>query len=88
MKLLVDVIGRGLYPHPVLFISSQECLPHSPTDHLPQAEKARQEVANAENKLDQYRKDANQKIDATDRKIEEGAAKAKSGISSWFGGSK
>jgi hypothetical protein len=26
------------------------------------------------------------KIDEADRKVEEGAAKAKSGISSWFGG--
>jgi hypothetical protein len=26
------------------------------------------------------------KIDAADRKVEEGASKAKSGISSWFGG--
>jgi len=56
------------------------------------AEKARQEVTNAENKLEQYRKDASReamkKIDAVDRKVEEGAAKAKSGISSWFGGGK
>ena len=57
-----------------------------------QAEKARQEVTNAENKLEQYRKEASReamkKIDAVDRKVEEGAAKAKSGISSWFGGGK
>jgi hypothetical protein len=43
-------------------------------------------VANAESKLEQYRKDAGKKIDAADRKVEEGAAKAKSGVSSWFGG--
>ena len=60
------------------------------TNLPPQAETAKQEVANAENKLEQYRKDASReamkKIDAADRKVEEGAAKAKSGISSWFGG--
>jgi hypothetical protein len=36
--------------------------------------------------LDQYRKEAGAKIDETDRKIEEGVSKTKSGISSWFGG--
>jgi len=50
------------------------------------ADKAKQEVANAESKLEQYRKDAGKKIDAADRKVEEGASKAKSGVSSWFGG--
>jgi hypothetical protein len=60
----------------------------APTDHLPQTEKAKQEVANAENKLDQYRKDAGQKIDAADRKAEGEATKAKSGIFGWFGGGK
>jgi len=53
-------------------------------------DKARAELAKAEGKFDQYRKDAGadamKKIDAADRKVEEGAAKAKSGISSWFGG--
>lgn len=54
-------------------------------------------------KLDQYRKDAasqldktskdvsvsaNQAIDKFDQKVNDGAAKAKSGVSSWFGGSK
>lgn len=60
------------------------------TDRLTpeQADRARQEVQAAEDKLEQYRKDANKKIDAADRKVEEGASKAKSGISSWFGGSK
>jgi hypothetical protein len=53
---------------------------------LQQADKAKQEVANAESKLEQYRKDAGKKIDAADRKVEEGASKAKSGVSSWFGG--
>jgi hypothetical protein len=65
-------------------------LPGSPTIPiliaLQQTDKAKQEVANAESKLEQYRKDAGKKIDAADRKVEEGAAKAKSGVSSWFGG--
>jgi len=49
-------------------------------------DKARVEAA----KVEQYGKDAKsdalKKIDQADRKIEDGAAKAKSGISSWFGG--
>ncbi|KAE8453014.1 hypothetical protein EG329_012201 [Mollisiaceae sp. DMI_Dod_QoI] len=53
-------------------------------------EKGRAELAKAEGKIDAYRKeagtDAMKKIDEADKKIEEGAAKAKSGISSWFGG--
>ncbi|KAL3424487.1 hypothetical protein PVAG01_03768 [Phlyctema vagabunda] len=53
-------------------------------------EKARAEASKAEAKLDQYRKEVGKetlkKIDEVDRKVEEGAAKAKSGISSWFGG--
>ncbi|KAH6674131.1 hypothetical protein B0J14DRAFT_589286 [Halenospora varia] len=52
--------------------------------------KARTDLKEAEGKFDAYRKDASKetlkKIDEADRKIEEGAAKAKSGISSWFGG--
>ena len=55
-----------------------------------QVDKSRAELAKAEGKLDQYRKDATsatmKKIDEADRKVEEGASKAKSGISSWFGG--
>jgi hypothetical protein len=55
-----------------------------------QADKARAELAKAEGKFEQYRKDAAndamKKIDQADRKVEEGASKAKSGISSWFGG--
>lgn len=51
-----------------------------------QTDKARAELAKAE----QYSKDAKnqtlQKINEADRKIEDGASKAKSGISSWFGG--
>lgn len=51
-----------------------------------QTDKARAELVKAEGKFDQYRKDGLEKIDAADRKIEAEAAKAKSGISSWFGG--
>ncbi|CZT01730.1 uncharacterized protein RAG0_09209 [Rhynchosporium agropyri] len=53
-------------------------------------EKSKAELAKAEGKFDQYRKEASaetmKKIDAADRKIENKAAEAKSGISSWFGG--
>ena len=56
----------------------------------PQTDKSRAELAKAEGKFEQYRKDtgneAMKKIDEADRKIEEGVAKAKGGISSWFGG--
>ena len=55
-----------------------------------QTEQARAELAKTEAKIDNYRKDASKeamkKIDKFDAKVEEGAAKAKSGISSWFGG--
>lgn len=51
-----------------------------------QADKAKAELA----KADAYRKEAERnamkKINETDRKIEQKAAEAKSGISSWFGG--
>ncbi|TGO60739.1 hypothetical protein BCON_0033g00510 [Botryotinia convoluta] len=51
---------------------------------------ARAELAKAEGKFEQYKNDAAQttmkKIDEVDRKVEAEAAKAKSGISSWFGG--
>lgn len=54
------------------------------------ADKARAELAKAEGKFEAYSKDAKaetlKKIDEADRKVENGAAKAKSGISSWFGG--
>ncbi|KAI9054095.1 hypothetical protein LZ554_001266 [Drepanopeziza brunnea f. sp. 'monogermtubi'] len=53
-------------------------------------EKSRAELSKAEGKFEAYRKDigaeAMKKIDAADAKIEQEAAKAKSGISSWFGG--
>ena len=46
----------------------------------------------AERGLDQNlaeaRKGANSAIDSFDRNVSEGASKAKSGINSWFGGSK
>ncbi|TEY71376.1 hypothetical protein BOTCAL_0094g00200 [Botryotinia calthae] len=54
------------------------------------ANQARAELAKAEGKFEQYKNDAAQttmkKIDEVDRKVEAEAAKAKSGISSWFGG--
>ena len=61
------------------------------------ADKARAELAKAEGRFDQYKKDADQyrkdaahstlkKIDEVDGKVEAQAAKAKSGLSSWFGG--
>ncbi|KAI9746549.1 MAG: hypothetical protein M1818_000262 [Claussenomyces sp. TS43310] len=54
------------------------------------ADKAREELARAEGKFDQYRKDASKEtlksIDKFDAKVEEKAAQAKSGLSSWFGG--
>jgi hypothetical protein len=43
-------------------------------------------LAKAEGKFEEYKKDAGKKIDAADRKVEQKAAEAKSGISSWFGG--
>ncbi|EHL03284.1 hypothetical protein GLAREA_00489 [Glarea lozoyensis ATCC 20868] len=53
-------------------------------------DQAKAEAAKAEGKFEQYRKDASKEtmraIDNADRKVEESAAKAKSGISSWFGG--
>lgn len=51
-----------------------------------QADKARVELAKAENQFDHLRKDTNQKINEFDRKVEKKAAEAKSGLSSWFGG--
>ncbi|KAI9834816.1 MAG: hypothetical protein M1838_005460, partial [Thelocarpon superellum] len=49
---------------------------------------AKAKLGQTEAKLDQYRKetgnDLKAKIDQVDRKVEEGAAKAKSGISGWF----
>ncbi len=55
-----------------------------------QYSKTKAELEKDAAKLDQYRKDAGAsamaKIDAADKKIEAEAAKAKSGISSWFGG--
>jgi len=54
------------------------------------ADKARAEFAKAENKLDGYRKEAGKETTAAinkfDSTVEKETAKAKSGISSWFGG--
>ncbi|KAI9673065.1 MAG: hypothetical protein M1829_004379 [Trizodia sp. TS-e1964] len=51
---------------------------------------ARAKLDRAGKDADQYRKDAakdlQNKIDKVDKKVEEGAAKAKSGVSGWFGG--
>jgi len=53
-------------------------------------EKARAELAKAEGKLDSYRKEAGKEATAAinkfDATVEKETAKAKSGISSWFGG--
>jgi SpoVK/Ycf46/Vps4 family AAA+-type ATPase len=66
------------------------CRLRAQTKSIEQAERARKELGSAEDKLQQYSKEARsealKKIDAADRKVEEGASKAKSGISSWFGG--
>lgn len=47
-------------------------------------------MADAEAKAKEYRlktgKELNNAIDKFDKTVEDGAAKAKSGISSWFGG--
>lgn len=46
----------------------------------------------AESKIDSARKEAgtelNKAVDSFDKNVTEGASKAKSGISSWFGGGK
>ena len=42
----------------------------------------------AGSKLDAARQEANRNIDAFDKSVEKKAAEAKTGISSWFGGSK
>ncbi|KIV96940.1 hypothetical protein, variant [Exophiala mesophila] len=51
---------------------------------------ARSKLADAEAKAKEYRektgKELNNAIDKFDKTVEDGAAKAKSGISSWFGG--
>ncbi|KAG9229241.1 hypothetical protein BJ875DRAFT_475434 [Amylocarpus encephaloides] len=49
-------------------------------------EKAKGEAAKTEQYGKDLGKDARNTIDEADRKIEEGAAKAKGGLSSWFGG--
>ena len=44
--------------------------------------------ADAGGKFDEARKDSRQKIDSIDKTVEKKTSEAKSGISSWFGGSK
>jgi hypothetical protein len=48
--------------------------------------------ANAEKKIDEYRKDTgakvNSAIDSFDKNVEQGASKSKSWVSGWFGSSK
>jgi regulator of protease activity HflC (stomatin/prohibitin superfamily) len=44
--------------------------------------------SNAEAYAKEARAEALKAVDKFDQKVEEGASKAKSGISSWFGGSK
>ena len=73
-----------LFPLPLSSLSFQNSWA-SLTPPL-QVEKSKAELAKAEGKFDQYRKETGAKIDAADRKIENKAAEAKSGISSWFGG--
>lgn len=55
-----------------------------------QVDKSRAELAKAEGKFDAFQKETRAEtmktIDAADRKVEQKAAEAKSGISSWFGG--
>jgi hypothetical protein len=62
-----------------------------------QTEKARAETAKGEayakdlkadalKKVDEFDRATLKKVDQFDRKVEEGASKAKSGLSSWFGG--
>lgn len=55
-----------------------------------QADKARAELTKVESKLEQVRKEVGAEavkgVEAFDRKVEEGAAKAKNGIWGWFGG--
>ena len=42
----------------------------------------------AENKAEEYRQKTGKAIDKFDKTVEDKAAQAKSGVSSWFGGSK
>lgn len=51
---------------------------------------ANKEIAKARSETETYAKDAKasalKKVDEIDRKVEDSTAKAKSGISGWFGG--
>ncbi|RDA85809.1 hypothetical protein CP532_5781 [Ophiocordyceps camponoti-leonardi (nom. inval.)] len=56
-------------------------------DALAEADKQASKIkSNAEAYARDIRAEANKTIDKFDTKVEEGAAKAKSGVSSWFGG--
>ncbi|RCI09274.1 hypothetical protein L249_1539 [Ophiocordyceps polyrhachis-furcata BCC 54312] len=56
-------------------------------DALAEADKQASKIkSNAEAYARDIRAEANKSIDKFDSKVEEGAAKAKSGVSSWFGG--
>lgn len=62
----------------------------SSTDSDPhlQVNGAKRKLSDAEIKAEQYAKDTSQqlksKVDKFDQKVEEGASKAKSGLSGWF----
>jgi hypothetical protein len=60
--------------------------------HVFQVSEADRQASRAKSNAEAFAKDARaeaiKKVDQFDAKVEEGAAKAKSGISSWFGGSK
>ena len=55
-----------------------------------QVNNAKADLSKAKSETEAYAKaakaDAMKKVDQFDKKVEDGAAKAKSGISSWFGG--
>lgn len=57
-----------------------------------QISEADRQASRAKSNIEAYGKDAKAEalkaVDKFDAKVEDGAAKAKSGVSSWFGGSK
>ena len=63
-----------------------------PTDSYHQWSEADRQAGRAKSNAEAYAKEARaeaiKSVNKFDEKVEEGAAKAKSGISSWFGGSK
>jgi hypothetical protein len=77
-----------------LLISNNSNLPrlnHTCADHSSQWADADREASKLKSNAESYAKDAKAEtlkaIDKFDQKVEDGAAKAKSGISGWFGGS-